>query len=278
MTRVAAIQLTASHEMDENLRTAQHYLTEAAKKGAKLAVLPENFALMGLNPDQGLNYQEPLGQGKIQTFLSAVAKQNKIWIVGGTLPVESFNPQKKYGACLVYNDEGRCVGQYNKIHLFDVSLSVQESYHESATTAPGSTLVVIPTPFGKLGLAVCYDLRFPELFRCLFNLGAEIIALPAAFTVMTGKAHWEALTRARAIENFCYLIGAAQTGLHSNGRKTFGDSLIIDPWGTILAQKNDPQPGVIYADIDLDHLYKIRKSIPIEVHQKIFFDTSAITT
>jgi nitrilase len=171
---------------------------------------------------------------------------------------------------LVFDSEGKLAGRYDKMHLFDVVISQSESYQESATTEPGTTITTVNTPFGKLGLSVCYDIRFPELFRHLFNLGAEIFTVPAAFTMKTGRAHWEILVKSRAIENFCYVVGACQTGAHQSGRKTYGHSLIVNPWGETLSTLLDGT-GVITAEIDLDELYQIRKNIPIGEYQKSFF-------
>ena len=173
-------------------------------------------------------------------------------------------------ACLVYDDQGNLIARYDKIHLFDVTLSDNDVYNESDTTEAGDEVVVVKTPFGNIGLAVCYDVRFPELFRCLLKNGAEIMVLPSAFTVKTGEAHWEILTRARAIENFCYVVGACQGGMHANGKATFGNSLIIDPWGTIVAKKEGCESGIIYSTIDLEKVYSARKSIPSQQHQVIF--------
>lgn len=272
MNKVAAIQMCSSHVIDENLLTAQQLIEEAAKKGAKLIVLPENFAIMALKPTDVLTVKESLGhQGKIQSFLAEQAQKNKIWLVGGTMPIASAHPDKVRAASLVFNDQGELVERYDKIHLFDVTISDTEKYQESAVIEPGNRLVLVDTPLGKMGMGVCYDIRFPELFRCLFNLGAEIFVLPTAFTVKTGQAHFEILTRSRAIENFSYMIAACQGGSHTNDRKTYGDSLIIGPWGNILSQRVDPTPGIIYADIDLNKLYEIRKNLPVEKHQKISF-------
>lgn len=170
-------------------------------------------------------------------------------------------------ACLLYNHHGEMVARYDKIHLFDVVIAENESYLESATIQSGDQLVVVDTPVGKLGLAVCYDLRFPEMFTHLFKKGAEILAIPAAFTLKTGEAHWQLLVRSRAIDTFCYVIGACQEGSHTNGRNTYGHSLIVDPWGSILAEHKESGSGIIYAEVDLDKLHQIRKMIPLEVYQ-----------
>ncbi len=271
MTTVAAIQMCSSEVIDENLQIAGKLLAEAAKQGAKLAVLPENFAFIGQTENDKIRVKEPIGQGKIQSFLAEQAQKNKLWIVGGTIPLASQNDHRVNAACLVFDDQGKNVARYDKMHLFDVVVSDNERYQESASVEPGNQLVVVDTPVGRLGLGICYDIRFPELFRCLFNQGAEIIALPAAFTVTTGEAHWELLTRSRAVENFCYVIGACEGGTHAGNRKTYGHSMIIDPWGTVIARKEDTVPGVICADIDLNKLHLIRQRMPVKEHQRILF-------
>ncbi len=268
--KVAAIQMCSSHVVDDNLKNAAKLIDEAASKGAKLLVLPENFAIMGQKDTDKLAVKEPFGQGKIQSFLSEQANKHRVWLVGGTIPIASENEHKVKAASLVFDDNGRCVARYDKMHLFDVTISDTESYRESDTISPGDAIVVVDTPIGKLGLSVCYDIRFPELFRCLFNKGAEILIITAAFTVKTGEAHWELLTRSRAVENFCYVIGAGQGGTHTNGRKTYGHSLIVEPWGVVVAKKEGTDSGIIYAMIDREHIYSIRKSIPVGQHQKIF--------
>jgi predicted amidohydrolase len=267
--KVAAIQMCSSHLVAENLTTAAELIQEAAANQAKLVVLPEMFAMMGMDASDKVAIREPIGHGEIQSFLAEQAKKYCIWIVGGTIPIICKDETKARAASLVFDDLGNRVARYDKIHLFDVAISQSEVYQESNTIEPGDRLIVIDTPVGKLGLAVCYDVRFPELFRCLFNRGTEIIALPSAFTVTTGAAHWKLLARSRAVENFCYVIGACQGGTHTNGRKTYGHSLIVEPWGTVIAEKDDTEPGVIYAILDLEHLNEIRKSIPVYEHQKL---------
>jgi len=269
----AAVQMCSSMSVDDNLAMAGQLIKEAADNGAKLISLPEMFAFMGKNQQDKVLLKEIAGQGKIQDFLSHLAKTQKVWIIGGTIPIACDDATKIRAACYVFNDKGASVARYDKIHLFDVTLSATETYNESDSTQPGTDIVVIDTPLGRLGLAVCYDVRFPELFRVLHNEGAEILALPSAFTISTGEAHWELLTRSRAVENFCYLIGACQGGTHQSGRKTYGHSLIVNPWG-VATIKNDDTPGVVYADIDLDYLQQKRRAIPVEKHQTIFFDTS----
>ena len=273
MPKVAAIQMCSSHLVKENLAMAENLISKAVKNQAKLIVLPEMFAIMGSKPTDKVSLKEQLGNGIIQTFLSEQSKKNRIWIVGGTIPIACKDENKVRAASLVYDDFGKVVARYDKIHLFDVSVSPTEIYKESDTTEPGNNIVVIQTPVGKLGLAVCYDVRFPELFRNLANSGAEIFTLPSAFTVKTGESHWELLARSRAVENFSYVIGACQGGTHSSGRSTYGHSVIVDPWGTVIS-KPDASPGIIYSTIDLKKLYEIRKSVPIFEHQKISFDVS----
>lgn len=277
MTKVAAIQMNSSSIVDFNLLSAESFIKEAAQQDAKLIVLPEMFAIMGNIASDKVDEKEQFRDGKIQTFLSQQAKNHGVWIIGGTIPIASDHDNKIKAASIVFDDQGHIVARYDKIHLFDVQLSDEEIYKESDTTEAGQKIVTVDSPFGTLGLAVCYDIRFPELFRYLFNQGMEILSLPSAFTVPTGTAHWEVLVRSTAIENFCYVIAACQGGTHTNGRKTYGHSLIVSPWGEILAEKKDVTPGVIYADIDLKKIHEARRAIPIKNHQKIFFDLSRLT-
>lgn len=272
MPKVAAIQMCSTHDVDENLATASQLISQAAQQGAEFVVLPENFAIIGLLDTDKLKVKEAFGHGKIQDFLAQQAKQNHIWLVGGTIPIASSHSNRARAASLMFDASGNCVARYDKIHLFDVTVGVNETYQESNSIEPGNQIVVVDTPIGKVGMAVCYDVRFPELFRVLFNRGAEILLLPSAFTVPTGEAHWGILTRSRAIENFCYLIAPAQGGTHTSGRKTFGNSVIVHPWGNVLAQQTGTESGVIFADIDLQKEKEIRKAIPVAQHQKIFFD------
>lgn len=269
MNRVACIQMTSNHKLSENLLMANNLIREAAEKGAQLVVLPEMFALMGFDEIEKVKIREQIDQGPVQDFLSSQASENNVWIVGGTIPIEvPWDKNKIFATCLVFNDRGERVGRYDKMHLFDVELpATQESYSESKVTEPGDKIVVIPTPFGKLGLSVCYDLRFPEMFRLMQKEGVEIIVLPSAFTFTTGSAHWEVLVRARAIENLSYVLAACQTGLHSNKRKTFGNSMIVNPWGEILVCLPD-NPGVIISEINLDFLHTLRHDFPALAHRK----------
>jgi predicted amidohydrolase len=275
MSRVAAIQMTSTAEVQHNLKIAAEQIQKAVDDGAKMLVLPEMFAIIGVSPDALLRVKEHYGEGQIQDFLAEQSARHHIWLVGGTIPLQGKFPNKATAACLVFNDQGICVAQYNKIHLFDVIAQENEVYQESATIEPGHEIKVVDTPLGKLGLAVCYDVRFPELFKILMNKGAEIIALPSAFTVPTGTAHWEILVRARAIDTFCYMVAPAQVGTHANGRKTYGHSLIVAPGGQILAEVAE-KTGVISAEIELSKIQEIRHRIPILQHQRIRIDHSIL--
>lgn len=269
MSKVAAIQMASGPNIKANLAEAEKLISIAVQQDAKLVVLPENFAIMGMSEMDKVGVAEKLGDGPIQNFLSDQARKHKIWLVGGTIPMASDDVGRVYGACLLYNDSGEMVANYNKIHLFDVTIEASnESYNESQTTVPGDDVVVVDTPFGKMGIAVCYDLRFPELFRTMADAGMEICVIPSAFTSMTGKAHWESLLRARAIENLCFVIAAAQGGYHVNGRETHGDSMIIDPWGMIL-NRLPHGTGVVVSEIDMTMLSRTRKSFPVLEHRRI---------
>lgn len=267
MPKIAAIQMSSSQYIPENLQTAATLVQEAANKGCDLCVLPEMFATLGLPEDQKESAKEKLGNGPIQDFLAELARKNKIWIVGGTIPLAIENSRKVYAGCLVYNEQGKRVGHYNKIHLFDAHVQRgSEIYQESKSTAPGDKIVVVDTPFGKLGIVVCYDIRFPELFYAMHLKKVELIAVPCAFTVKTGEAHWEILMRSQAIQNFSYIIAAAQWGTHPNGRLTYGHSMIVEPWGHVIAELADGV-GVITADIDLNYLHQIREDFPVLQHK-----------
>ncbi len=269
MSRVAAIQMASGPNVNANLLEAERLIARAAKAGAKLVVLPENFSIMGMTEYDKVKVRETDGKGPMQNFLADVSARYGIWVVGGTVPMAARDPAKVNAACLVYNDKGQRVARYDKIHLFDVLLPESgEHYNESATIESGGDVVVIDTPFGRLGLAICYDLRFPELFRRMVQENVEIIAIPSAFTAITGRAHWETLVRARAIENLSYVIAAAQGGYHANGRETHGDSMIVDPWG-IVQDRLPRGSGVVVSDIDLHRLTDIRRSFPVLEHRRI---------
>jgi len=270
MSKCAAIQMASSPNVSSNLIETERLIAEAVQAGSKLVALPENFALMGQTEFDKINNKEQDGSGPIQDFLASSAKKYAVWIIAGTMPIaDSDNKDKVLAACLVYNDLGERVARYDKIHLFDVHVpGTEEIYRESDTITKGTVPLVIDSPFGKLGIAVCYDLRFPELFRTLQEQGMEVLILPSAFTEKTGAAHWELLLRARAVENLCYVIAPNQGGFHVNGRQTYGHSMIIDPWGTVLDCKKT-NAGSVSADIDLTRLHKTRESFPVLQHRQI---------
>ena len=269
MSKAAAIQMATGPNVSANLLEAERLVAEAVEGGARLIVLPENFAFMGKQERDLCALREHPGDGPLQEFLAQLAKRYGVWLVGGTVPLEAHDASRVRAACLVFNDQGKQVGRYDKIHLFDVDLvEADEHYTESAVIEQGDHAMVIDSPFGKLGLAVCYDLRFPELFRKLLDHGMEVICMPAAFTAITGKAHWETLVRARAIENLCYVVAAAQGGFHINGRETHGQSMIVDPWGTVLAQV--PRgTGSVSCALDLDYLRTTRRNFPTIAHRRL---------
>jgi deaminated glutathione amidase len=270
MPLAAVIQMTSAPEVDANLAAARVLLEQARAQGAVLAALPENFAIMGRAEADKLKAAEEPGEGPIQAFLGHCARELGLWIVGGTIPLRvASEPGRVAAASLVFDDRGRCVTRYDKIHLFDVDIpDREERYRESATTVPGRDAAVVSTPIGRLGLAVCYDVRFPELFRALQTRGAEVLSLPSAFTAATGRAHWELLVRARAVENLCYVLAPAQGGMHANGRETWGDSMIVDPWGHILARVAAPEPGLAVAEIDRTLQQELRGRFPALMHRR----------
>lgn len=269
MTTVAAIQMVSGAELDANLAQAAGLIAEAATAGAQLVVLPENFALFGAGDAAKLAVAEPAGSGPIQDFLSAQAARHQLWLVGGTIPLHADAPNRAYASCLVFDAAGQPRARYDKIHLFDVAIPGRdERYAESDSTQAGTEVVVLDTPAGRLGLAVCYDLRFPELFRRMADAGAELVALPSAFTAATGRAHWELLLRARAVENLCYVIAPDQGGVHPGGRETWGDSLVASPWGEVLARRAQG-PGVVLAEIDLAQLRQTRAGFPALQHRRL---------
>lgn len=269
MSKVAAIQMASGPNVNANLIEAGRLIAMAADAGAGLVVLPENFALMGLSENDKVNIREQDGRGAIQDFLSEQASRRGIWLVGGTIPLEASEEGKVRGSCLLLDDKGERVARYDKIHLFDVNLpETGENYNESETIEHGDAVAVVDTPFGKLGLAVCYDLRFPELFRKMADNGVQIVALPSAFTAITGRAHWEVLVRARAIENMCYVVASAQGGYHVSGRETYGDSMIVNPWGVVIDRLAHGS-GFVMANIDLDYLGSIRRNFPVLDHRKM---------
>ena len=263
--KVAGIQMASSPSVTSNLIEAERLIKMAVEAGAKLVVLPEYFAIMGIHDSDKVKVREDEGDGPIQRFLSKIAKKHKIWLIGGTIPLVSNSVKKVRNSCLVYNDKGKQMARYDKIHLFGLDLAT-EQYHEKKTIEAGNEVVVVDTPYGKIGLSACYDLRFPELYRAMGEV--DMIVVPSAFTETTGKAHWETLVRARAIENLCYVIAPAQGGYHLSGRETHGNSMIVDPWGVVL----DYLPrgsGIVIANINTHYQASLRKSLPALKHKTI---------
>ncbi|MDA8110295.1 MAG: carbon-nitrogen hydrolase family protein [Betaproteobacteria bacterium] len=263
--RIAAIQMVSSAELEPNLAAAARLIGEAARAGAKLAALPENFYCISGDETAKVRMREPDGDGPIQRFLAAAAREHGIWLVGGTAPIAARDPARIRSACLVYDDAGRRVARYDKMHLFRFA-SGDERYDESRTLEPGERAVALESPFGRLGLSVCYDVRFPELYRGLGE--TDVLFVPSAFTVQTGEAHWATLLRARAIENLAYVVAPAQGGLHPSGRRTYGHTLIVDPWGAVLAECAEGE-GVVLADIDRERIGQLRRDLPALVNRRI---------
>jgi nitrilase len=259
----AAVQMVSGTQPEQNLRRAAELVGEAAGQGAALVVLPEYFVLMGANETDKVKLAEDYGRGPMQAALAEMARTHRVWLVGGTVPLKAPDVDRVYNSTLVYSPQGECVLRYDKIHLFGFS-GLGESYCESNTIRPGSQPLKYSTPLADIAFGVCYDLRFPELFRSL--LPFDIMVLPAAFTATTGEAHWEPLLRARAIENQCYVIASAQGGEHENGRKTHGHSLIIDPWGRILAELPKGE-GVVVAEVQPNVIQSVRSRLPALAHR-----------
>ncbi|KTC94098.1 carbon-nitrogen hydrolase family protein [Legionella erythra] len=264
MSKVAVVQMRSSASVQDNLEQVGKMLAKAHDEEVDLLVLPENFAFMGMKETDKLTIAEKYGEGEIQQAVSALAKQYGVWVVAGTIPIKGLRDRVR-SASLVFDDHGLCAARYDKIHLFDVRVSSQEAHEESNTVERGDEVVVVDTPAGRLGLSVCYDLRFPELYQQLSMRGAELFTVPSAFTAITGAAHWEVLLRARAIENLCYVLAPNQGGTHANGRQTHGHSMIVEPWGKILAEQ-DENPGMVMAEIDLQRLKQLRLQFPCNTH------------
>jgi deaminated glutathione amidase len=278
MGKVAAIQMTSGHIVAENLAAAGKLLREAKDAGAEIACLPENFCFIGLKDGDKLQIAEADGTGPVQAFLSDTARELKMWILGGTIVLRGDSPSRVANSSLLIDSDGKRVARYDKIHLFDVTIPGRnEQYRESSHVMPGREPVLADTPVGKLGLSVCYDMRFPELYRELVSQGAEWLAMPAAFTVPTGLAHWETLLRARAIENLCYVVAPAQSGTHSSGRETYGDSLIVDYWGQVLSRLAKGT-GVITAEIDLAKQAESRLRFPALANRQLGLSHAAVLT
>jgi nitrilase len=263
--RVAAVQTLSGGDVDANLRAIEPLIVEAAQQGARLVVLPEYFGIFGARATDKLDAREIDGAGVQQSFLTRVARQCGIWIVGGTVPLAIADPARVRAASLVFAPDGQRIARYDKMDMFAFSQG-DEQYDEAKTLEPGTQPVAFDAPFGRVGLSVCYDLRFPELYRSLGDLA--LIVVPSAFTAVTGAAHWHVLLRARAIENQCYVLAAAQGGLHPGGRRTYGHSMLIDPWGVVVAER-DEGPGIVIGDIDPERLSQVRRDLPALQHRSL---------
>jgi len=261
--RVGLVQMVSTPSVAENLDAAGKLVAQAAGQGAKLVALPEYFCILGARDTDKVAARERDGSGPIQEFLSGTAKRLSVWIVGGSVPLECPDPGKVRNSCLVYDAEGRRVARYDKIHLFGLELGA-ERFDEAKTIEAGSTPCAIESPFGRVALSVCYDVRFPELYRTLAPM--DIILVPSAFTATTGAAHWETLLRARAIENLAWVLAPAQGGTHPNGRRTHGHSMVVDPWGKVVAERASG-PGVVVADVDPAFQEKMRRGLPALTHR-----------
>ena len=265
MFRVAAIQMASGPHVAANLQEAGRLIELAAATGARIISLPEYFPIMGMKDTDKVQVREKDGSGPIQAFLSEQAKRHRVWIVGGSVPLEASTPDKVRNACLVYNQAGERVARYDKIHLFGFEMG-HEKYSEERTIEPGHKIVTVDSPYGRIGISVCYDLRFPELYRAMGDV--DLIFVPSAFTETTGKAHWDTLIRARAIENLAYVIAPAQGGYHVNGRETHGHTMIVDPWGVVL-DRLARGSGVVVAGVNPTYQAKIRKSLPALTHRTV---------
>jgi predicted amidohydrolase len=263
--RIAALQMVSGPRVADNLLIAGQLIETAVAQGAQMVALPEYFPIIGAADADRVRAREDFGHGPIQDWLAETAQRYGIWIFAGSLPLTAADPEKMRNTSLVYNPAGECVKRYDKIHLFGFKKG-NETYDEAAFIEAGDQLVAVDTPFGRVALSICYDLRFPELYRALGMV--DLIMMPAAFTDTTGRAHWEILLRARAIENQCYLLAVGQGGRHENGRQTHGNSMIVDPWGEILDRKMKG-PGVVIADLDHARIAEIRESLPALAHRTL---------
>ena len=263
--RVAAVQTVSGGDVATNLASIEPLVADAADRGAKLVLLPEYFGIFGARASDKVAVREPDGAGPQQAFLERLAREHGIWIVGGTVPIEIEDPQRVRSASLVFDPRGRRVARYDKVHLFAFNQG-SEHYDEGKTIEPGSRPVEFDAPCGRVGLSVCYDLRFPELYRAYRD--AVLIVVPSAFTAVTGAAHWHVLLKARAIENQCYVLAAAQGGVHPSGRRTYGHSVLIDPWGSIVDELEEG-PGVVIGDIDAERIAQVRRELPALAHRRL---------
>lgn len=263
--RIAAVQMASGPRVDANLKEAAWLIEAAAAQGARLVALPEYFGIMGMKDTDKVAVREDFGSGPIQEFLARTAREHGIWIVGGSVPLVAKSKDKVLNTSLVYDDQGKCVARYDKIHLFGFEMG-KEKYSEERTIEHGKKVVAFDSPFGRIGLSICYDLRFPELYRAMGEV--DLILVPSAFTETTGKAHWETLIRARAIENLAYVLAPAQGGYHVNGRETHGDSMIVDPWGVVL-DRLPRGSGVVVAGMNRTHIQRLRQSLPALQHRTL---------
>jgi predicted amidohydrolase len=261
--RVAAVQMVSGDNVAANFDAAAPLVAEAAVAGARLVVLPEYFGIFGARATDKVAVREVAGRGEQQAFLAGLARRHRIWIVGGTVPIACPDPARVRSACLVYGPDGTRIARYDKIHLFAFARG-EERYDEGRTIEPGTKPIAIGLPCGRTALSVCYDLRFPELYRGLGDLA--LILVPSAFTATTGAAHWHLLLRARAVENQCYVLAAAQGGTHPGGRRTYGHSALIDPWGRIVAER-EQGPGIVVGDVDPERIAEIRAQLPALSHR-----------
>lgn len=263
--RIAAVQMASGPRVESNLKEAAWLIEMAAEQGARLVALPEYFGIMGMKDTDKVAVREDFGDGPIQSFLSNTARKFGIWLIGGSAPLVASSRDKVLNTSLVYDDKGKCVARYDKIHLFGFEMG-KEKYSEERTIEHGKQVQVVDTPFGRVGLSICYDLRFPELYRAMGEV--DLIVVPSAFTETTGKAHWETLIRARAIENLAYVLAPAQGGYHLNGRETHGNSMIVDPWGVVL-DRLPRGSGVVVAGMNRAHIQRLRQSLPALRHRTI---------
>lgn len=265
--KIAALQTVSTPDVDRNLEAAARLIGEAVRQGAQLVSLPEYFCLMGQRDSDKLAHAEVPGEGPIQSFLAEQAKQHGLWLIGGTLPLRCATPERARNACCVFAPDGTLAARYDKIHLFRFETE-RESYDEARVLEAGSAPVAVQAGEWRVGLSVCYDLRFPELYRALCTPPCDVLSVPAAFTYTTGRAHWELLLRARAVENQCYVLAAAQGGTHENGRRTWGHSLIVDPWGEVVAVQAEGE-GVVIAELDPLRIAQVRTQLPALAHRRL---------
>jgi len=272
-TRIAAVQMVSGGRVDSNMAEAARLIASAAEGGAGLVALPENAMLMGRHERDKFAHREDDSGGPLQDFFAEQAARHGVWLIAGTIAMNAGNPELARQSSLLFDSSGRRVARYDKLHLFDVQVSGDSAYRESATLEPGNRIVVADTPFGRLGMSICYDLRFPELYRAMVQQGAELLVVPSAFTARTGEAHWQTLIRARAIENLCYVLAPNQGGFHVNGRETHGESMIVDPWGQVMDSLSRG-PGVVFGDLDHNLQHTIRGNFPALTHVRLPMDHS----